>query len=158
MKQKYQISINKDEKTVTLREFAELDKDILSPLCEETYDLGVIEAAFAKDRDTLLAVLRTKNMYPPGSYAERIAVTMEQLLQSDKETSAELFFDDIELLRQEREEIEMEQALEEEADDIDDLLSEDDFEEEFESKDDIKKINTSLKVADDEYGDLDEET
>jgi len=65
----------------------------------------------------------------------------------------ELVFDDIELLAKQHEAGVGVDELDEETSEMEDLL-EDDFEDEFEDKGPIK----NLKVADDEYGDLDEES
>lgn len=157
MKQKYEITLNSQEKTITLREFAELDKDILSPLCEETYQVPDIRSAASAGKEALLAALRTKNMYPPGPYAERIAVAVLEMLKSEDRDTSELFFDDLELLSRERGDEEFETDLEADSDDLDELLAED-FEDEYEEKDEIGNLNSSLKVADDEYGDIDEES
>ena len=99
-------------------------------------------------------------MYPPGLYAAKIADTVTELLGEGETQSAELLFDDIELLNRERErEIrEAEIKDEVEVEEIDELLSDDfeDDEDDFEGGGEIKDIN-SLKVADDEYGDGDED-
>jgi hypothetical protein len=156
MKQKYEIIRDIQKKTLVLREYAELDKDTLSPLCEETYELRTVETALSGGKDALVAALRTKNMYPPGAYAEKIADAVAEMFGSADRQSAELLFDDIELLNKEREELEAAEAeVDEEAEDIDDLLTEE-YEDEYENEDEIKNIN-SLKVADDEYGDVEEE-
>jgi hypothetical protein len=154
MKQKYQIVKDGKKKSLIVREYAELDKDILSPLCEEIYELESINSAIAEGKAVLIAALRTKNMYPPGIYANKIADAVVTLLSSAKVQSTELFFDDIELLGQE--DIGLEEGLGTDSDDIDDLLEED-YDEDYENKDAIKKLNSSLKVADNEYGDVDED-
>lgn len=160
MKQKYEIIKDSEKNTLILREYAELDKDTLSPLCEESYDITAIAAAVSGGKSTLVAALRTKNMYPPGLYAEKIAATVTELLGDGEKQAAELLFDDIELLNRERErEIrEAEIKDEVEVEEIDELLTDDfeDDEDDFEGDGEIKDIN-SLKVADDEYGDGDEE-
>jgi len=160
MKQKYEIIKDNEKNTLILREYAELDKDTLSPLCEESYDITAIAAAASGGKSQLIAALRTKNMYPPGLYAEKIADTVTELLGDGEKQAAELLFDDIELLNRERErEIrEAEIKDEVEVEEIDELLADDfeDDEDDFEGGGDIKDIN-SLKVADDEYGDGDEE-
>ncbi len=164
MKQKYEIIKDDEKKTLILREYAELDKDILSPLCEESYDIDALAAAVSGGRSALVAALRTKNMYPPGFYAERIADAVAELLEGRERQVAELLFDDIELLNRERE-IERQQAevaekakINDEAEQIDELLADDfeDDEDDFEGGGEIKDIN-SLKVADDEYVEGDEE-
>jgi hypothetical protein len=158
MKQKYEIIKDNEKNTLILREYAELDKDTLSPLCEESYDITAIAAAVSGGKSTLVAALRTKNMYPPGLYAERIAATVTELLGDGEKQAAELLFDDIELLNREREKEIREAEIKDEVEEIDELLSDDfeDDEDDFEEGGEIKDIN-SLKVADDEYGDGDEE-
>jgi hypothetical protein len=164
MKQKYEIIKDDEKKTLILREYAELDKDILSPLCEESYGIDALAAAVSGGRSALVAALRTKNMYPPGFYAERIADAVAELLEGRERQVAELLFDDIELLNRERE-IERQQAevaekaeIKDEVEQIDELLTDDfeDDEDDFEGGGEIKDIN-SLKVADDEYVEGEEE-
>jgi hypothetical protein len=160
MKQKYELIKDSEKNTLILREYAELDKDTLSPLCEESYDITAIAAAVTGGKSTLVAALRTKNMYPPGLYAEKIADTVTELLGDGEKQAAQLLFDDIELLNRERER-EMREAEikdEVEVEEIDELLNDDfeDDEDDFEGEGEIKDVN-SLKVADDEYGDGDEE-
>ena len=157
MKLKYQIIKDNEKKTVILREYAELDKDILSPLCEESYEIKAVKAAIAKGKEALIAALRTKNMYPPGVYTGKIAVAITELFKSKGEQSTELFFNDIELLAPEIEEDDLEAELSAESEAIDELLEDDYNEEEIEDKGAIKKINSSLKVADDESGDVDDD-
>jgi hypothetical protein len=155
MKQKYQITRDDEKKILTIREYAELDKDILSPLCEENYTMADIQKALQEKKEVLIAALRTKNMYPPGVYADRIADGVAALLQS-QDQSMELFFDDIELLAAEEEAAE--DIPEEEAEeDLDELLDDGYEEDDLDDKEGLKKLNSSLKIADDEFGDADEE-
>ena len=156
MKQKYQISRDDENQVLTIREYAELDKDTLSPLCEENYPMETIQRAVKEKKEVLIAALRTKNMYPPGVYAERIATGVAALLRS-QDQSVELFFDDIELLAAEGENSE-DFSEEETEEDLDDLL-EDGYEEDDldDDKEGLKKLNSSLKIADDDFGDADED-
>ena len=55
MRQKYEIVRDDDNKRLIIREFAELDKDVMSPLCEETYDRKSIKSAITLGRDALIA-------------------------------------------------------------------------------------------------------
>ncbi len=156
MKQKY--SIVKDDKNnqLIIREFAELDKEILSLLCEESYDSKVIKAAIRQGDEKLISSLRTNNLYPPGIYAAKIAATVKQLYASKEQESADLFFNDLELLAVESEpepdDADEEEVVEEQAEEMDELL-EDDFESGYEEKNKISKLDSSLKIADDDYGD-----
>ena len=81
--------------------------------------------------------------------------------------SEELFFDDLELLArgnqpqpktaEEPVEEPIEEPVEESEEELDDLL-EDDFEADYEDEDPPKKLDSSLKIADDDYGDVNEES
>ena len=53
MRQKYEIVRDDDNKRLIIREFAELDKDVMSLLCEETYDKKSIKSAMTLGRDAL---------------------------------------------------------------------------------------------------------
>jgi hypothetical protein len=152
MKQKYLIVNDKKNKQFKIQEFAELDKDSLSLLCEETYDYKTIKSAITLGEDALIAALRTNNLYPPGSYAHQIAVAVIGLHKSKTRSSVELFFDDIELLTQKRQAVQMTPELDEEPAELDEVL-----EDEFDDKEDIKKIDLSLKIADDDYVDIDDD-
>ena len=160
MKQKYTIIKDNKNKQLIIREFAELDKEILSLLCEETYDQKVIIAAIKGGKEKLISAIRTNNLYPPGIYAEKIADAVKDLYSTRGKESEDLFFDDLELLSHAKEPKPRVAAEpdEEPDEDMDDLI-EDDFESDFEEDDDqLKKLDSSLKIADDEYGDTNDES
>ena len=159
MKQKYTIIKDSENKQLIIREFAELDKEILSLLCEETYQQKEILAAIKKGKEDLISALRTENLYPPGIYAKKIAGAVKELYAAKDRESEELFFDDLELLARANEpEPHADEAPDEKPDeDMDDLM-EDDFESDYENEDQPKKLDSSLKIADDEYGDVNEES
>lgn len=153
MKQKYLIQKSEGKKELIIKESAELDKEIFSLLCEQTYSGEAIEAAIARGRNALISTLRTPSMYPIGVYAARIADEVTDLFQSESQDadSRELFFDDLELLKKEQAEQEL---LEDDADDsvgIDDLLEDDDSDTDFDD-DDIDGISYPID-ADDEDDD-----
>ncbi|HSO18079.1 MAG TPA: hypothetical protein VLT88_01405, partial [Desulfosarcina sp.] len=114
MKQKYVVLLDNAAGRVSIQEYAELDKEMLSLLCEETYDTETIKSAMAKDRNALIQALRTNNMYPPGVYTERIADAIVEMFQPGANTSAELFFEERELFDP------VNEAMLEESDDDDD--------------------------------------
>jgi hypothetical protein len=159
MKQKYTIIKDSKNKQLIIREFAELDKEILSLLCEETYAQKDIRAAIKKGQQSLISALRTNNLYPPGIYAKKIADAIKDLYATRDKESEELFFDDLELLAEpdEPEAQETEDADKKQDGKMDELL-EDDFESDYENEDHPKKLDSSLKIADDEYGDTNEES
>jgi len=159
MKQKYFILKDDEQKKLIIKEFAELNKEIFSLLCEEKYDDKAIESAIKKGEKALISKLRTKNMYPPGIYAEKIAEAVIDMYGSREKQSVELYFNDIELLTKDEEE--KTQEIIDEAGGTSDEINKaigDDLEEDFEEKTPIKKINSSIKIADDEYVDVDKES
>lgn len=158
MKQKYEILKDDDNKRVIIREFAELDKDNMSLLCEESYDRKVVKSAMGAGRDALIAALRTKNLYPPGMYAGKIAEKVIELLGARGKVSDELVFDDIEFLSREHEPAEAAKSYEGEPGEIDELLDVGLDDDKFEESDEIKKIDTTLKIEDDEFSDIEDES
>ena len=156
MRQKYLIINDRENKQFKIQEFAELNKETLSLLCEETYDYKTIKSAVATGKDALISTLRTNNLYPPGIYAEQIASAVVQLQKSKDEESVELFFDDINLLTKKRPSPEITEPFEEDSADLDGML-EDDFDDDLSEKDGLKKIDTSLKIEDDDFVDINED-
>ena len=154
MKQQYTILKNHDNSRLIIREFGELDKDSLSLLCEETYDNVEVSNAVDTDREKVISVLRTKNMYPPRGHAEKIAdmvidfytanksepvnISIDEPAASSKEVLTEAFM-----------------GIEEDAEIIDDLLEED-FDGDSDDSDEIK-IDSSIKIADDDAADVEDE-
>jgi hypothetical protein len=157
MKQKYEILKDDENKRLIIREFAELDKDVMSLLCEESYDKKVVKSGLAAGRESLIATLRTKNLYPPGVYAGKIADIVMAMFSSKGKVSEEIVFDDLEFLARGHEAAETAVSYEAEAPEIEDLLDVGLEEEKFEEGDEVKKLDTSLKIEDDEFADIDDE-
>jgi hypothetical protein len=155
MKQKYLIINDRDHKQIKIQEFAELNKEMLSLLCEESYDYKIIKSAITAGTATLISALRTNNLYPPGIYAEKIASAVTDLYQSKDRESLELFFDDINLLAKSRGSAAVTEQLEEEASDLDEMLD-DGFEDTLDDEDDLKKIDSPIKVAGDDFSDTED--
>ena len=121
---------NDDQDELIIREFSELDdKKVLLLLSEEKYDVKDIKSAIKKGKKALISVLRTKNLYPPGLYADKIAESAISMFR-EKKQSIELLFDDIDLLTKKKSKIEPLNDIEKESNEIDELL-EDNFEEEL---------------------------
>jgi len=155
MKQKYLILNDKENKQIKIQEFAELNKEMLSLLCEEAYDYQTIKSAISAGKDELVTALRTNNMYPPGIYAEQIADAVIELNRSKDRESVELLFDDINLLSKNVESAKAARQVEDKPAALDDMLD-DDYDESYSEKDELKKIDSSLKIADDNYVDGDD--
>lgn len=155
MKQKYLIINDKENKQIKIQEYAELNKEMLSLLCEESYAYTTIKSAIASGPDTLISALRTNNLYPPGIYAEKIASAVTDLYKSKDQESLELFFDDVNLLAKNRESAQITEQTEEDPADLDEVL-EDSYDDTFEDKGDLKKIDSSIKVAGDDFSEADD--
>ena len=160
MKQKFSL-IRDDEKNVLIiKEYAELDKEILSLLCEESYADDAIQSAMVKGDQSLISAIRTHNLYPPGVYAQKIVAAIKQLYSESHHPSTELFFDDRELFVENIPEnlpAEAEEDVESDDDnvEVDDLL-EDELEDDFDEETNIvNNLKSSLKVSDDDASDLD---
>jgi hypothetical protein len=152
MKQKYLILNNDDQKELIIREFAELDdKEVLLLLAEEKYDVKDIKSAIKKGKKALISVLRTKKLYPPSLYADKIVESVI-LMFREKKQSIELLFGDIDLLTKKKKESETFKDVEKEVNEIDELLG-DDFKEKFDDDNLIKK--DSLIIEDDKSFDID---
>jgi hypothetical protein len=149
MKQKYVVLLDNETEKLAIQEYAELDKEMLSLLCEESYDAEMIRTAMNKDRSSLIQSLRTHNMYPPGVYTERIADAIVEMFQPGASTSAELFFEERDLFVPVEEEAvdEAESSADDKGMDVDDLL-EDDIEDDFEEKGIIKNLKKNIKTSD----------
>ena len=157
MKQKYTILKNDEKTAIIIREFAELDKEMFSLLCEETFEDETVKLAIAKDKATLIKTLRTQNLFPLGIYAEKIAEAVTKMYASGDDQPVELIFNDIDLLIKKEQKPLALDDIEEEAIGIDDLLDEDVPEEDFDEKSDIKNIPYSLKISDDDSGGIDDD-
>jgi hypothetical protein len=158
MKQKYTITKNEVDKTMTISEYAELDKEMLSLLCEQIYNAETMRNAIEGGIGKVVAAIHTVNLYPPRTYVERIAQAVIDLYGSEDASSVDVFFDDQVILAEEIEaEEELIEEIDEDADNLDELL-EDDLEDEFDDSESIDPVNSPLKIAEDESLDVDDET
>jgi hypothetical protein len=155
MKHKYSVSLDAAQKQLVISEYAELDKEIFSLLCEERYSQEGLRTALAGGTDALIAAFRTRNFYPTYTFAVRIAAAITTLLTQDSADPVEIVLDDADFLSRQVAEPPERVDSEEESDDIDDLLD-DNVDEEFDDID-IDKINSGIKIADDDAADIEEE-
>ncbi len=157
MRQKFIVRKNGDGQMLIVQEYAELDKDILSFICEERYPLGQIEQAVQGGREALIARLRTDNMYPPILYAQAIADLVMAQIREGEDDRQELVFDDNNYIAKDLQPPLEESELKDEESDIDELLDED-LEDEYDDKKIMKDFKSSIQIADDDSLDVDEET
>ena len=149
MKQKYVILKNDGDKEITIQEFAELDKDMMSLLCEQKYSFTAIKAAIKKSKEDLIGIIRTPNMYPSQEYVERLADSITALFGPENADSTEIFCDDLELLSNETKHQAAQTKAEENDSGIDEILSEE-FDSNYSEKDDLDTLKAPLKIVDDE--------
>lgn len=157
MKQKYTILKNDEKTGIIIREFAELDKEIFSFLCEETFEDNAVKSAIEKGQEALIQTLRTQNLFPLGIYAKEIAAAVTKMYETGDDQPVELLFNDADLLAKEEEKLESLDDIEDDDVGIDNLLDEDVPEEDFDEKDDIKNLQHSLKISDDDAGNIDDD-
>lgn len=159
MKPKYLILKNGNTNELTIREFLELDeRDVYSLACEETYDGEIIKSAITSGKEALISTLRTTNLYPPGSYAEKIAESVINLYSSENDQSQELFFDDKDYISKEWKKPEKLDDVEDKLIEPDELLGDEQAEiDELLGEDKIKGNVTPIKAVKDEPYDIEEE-
>jgi len=150
MKQKYLILKNDEKNELIIRESLEINKDMFSLVCEETYDNKDIESAIAKDGKHLVSVLRTDNMYPIGLYADKLAESIITMYGTEQKEPIKLLFDDALSFSKIQEDL----VVSENVEDVEDKVPEDNelFEDDFDSHK-ILKMNCAIKVAGDESDD-----
>jgi len=94
MKQKYTISKNDDNTSITITESSEVDKEVFAQLCTETFLIEDFPEPVKDNPEGLIKTFRTRNMFPPLDYAVRIADSLSQLLADDTRRIVEVKIDD----------------------------------------------------------------
>jgi spore coat polysaccharide biosynthesis protein SpsF (cytidylyltransferase family) len=146
MKQKFFIEPGQDKDELVVKEYAEVEKDEYKLLCTETFDAKALRNALKEGEDELVKSFRTRNFFPPAGIAAMLAKKVTEFLSSKSPERIELAFDDKEVFQKKDgvkallEDLD-DAAEDEDTDELDDLLDD---------EDDIPKIGTSLKVAEDE--------
>lgn len=109
MRQKYLICQSLKKKTVTIQEFAVVEKDTKNVpsdmlrddhfdlIAEQHYDPASIARSAAVGSDAVMETLRTPNLFPIAPYAEKIAESVIALTKEENDRCIELFFDDNDL-------------------------------------------------------------
>jgi len=94
MKQKYIITKNTEKNEMIIQELAEVAKDVMTLLSEETYDQDTIGTLIKKGEKFLIRGLRTISFFPPSSYMTKISNAVFQLYDSEEKSSIEVLIDD----------------------------------------------------------------
>ncbi|MFO7964977.1 MAG: hypothetical protein R6U50_13725 [Desulfobacterales bacterium] len=151
MKQKYIVSKSESGKQLIIREFAEIDKDIFSQMCEVSYDFEAVRSAILSGSDHFASVIRNRNFFPPITTVQQIFAEMDGISGLNQNESIEIFTDDTDILAEQGEAYDLLDDLEEDTDKLDELLE--DEVDVYDENISVKKINSSLKVDDDEIAD-----
>ena len=83
-----------DKQDLTIIEYANLDKELLTVIGKEVHQEDTITKAIAKGENALIALLRTKNMFFPGILAHKIAESIKMLYERPDDQYAEIYFDE----------------------------------------------------------------
>ncbi len=152
---KFSVSKDPESDVLTIREFAEVDTDIFSLTCVQTYPGETIRRALATSGDTPIHILRTRTFFPTRDHAEQLLRIVSALYDGGSADTLETTVDDAKFLSVEPKKSVPAVADEEESDesDLDELLDDDlgdDYDEEDLPLD-------SLKIVDDDDVDVDED-
>jgi hypothetical protein len=98
MKHKYVFSKDTAAGELLIKEYAELSKDIFTPICETVYEVKQFETALAQGPAALMAEMRTRNFYPPSSFSEKIVLGISDMIPTGGQEMVEIFCDDSEFL------------------------------------------------------------
>ncbi|MFH2047211.1 MAG: hypothetical protein ABIK92_18945 [Pseudomonadota bacterium] len=156
MKQKYIIAKDDENNNFIISEYAELDKELFSMLCEETYNTSIIKDAISIGKDELIAAIRTHNFFPPILQAEKLAEAILALHDSQNVQSTEVLFDDASHLTKEVVELLEDEPIDGEPEEIEEIFDES-FDEKYDAKTPITGRKASISIAEDEFVEGDED-
>lgn len=151
MRQKYVISKTEDGKRLVITETAEIDKDIFSQLSETTYDMKDIRSAIKAGPEAFAERVRSRNFFPPLTTIQQIYAEMDGVNSLKSGDTIDVFTDDVDILAQQSEAVDVMDELDDDSEELDELL-EDDVDV-YDDNLSVKKLNSSLKVDDDEVSD-----
>ena len=154
MNQKYIIQKDDEKNVLRIKEFAELDKEIMSLVYEQAYEWETIAEAAAAGVNAVIHVIRSQNIYPPQLYAVKMAESIREIHDQGSLEPVELVFNDLDFVTKDHPAVALIADVEEDTADIDDLLD-DELDEGLE---DTKSIDnaSALQVSDDDMDDDDE--
>lgn len=161
MKQKYLISRNDEKNKLTIKEFAEIEKqDKYSLLYKETYSSEAIELAITNGSKSLISTLRTTGLYPPALYAEKIAEAVINLYSAENDQSVELFFDDMDFISKKLKKPEVTDDIKSEPIKFDEMFKKQtaQHDELIENNDIIKNLTDPINIEKDKYLDSEGES
>lgn len=152
---KFSVSKDPENDTLTVREFAEVDNDMFSLTCVQTYPGETVRNALAVGGDTPIHILRTRTFFPTRQHAEKLLGIVGTLYNGGDTDTLEITVDDAEFLGVERKKAAPAVKEEDDSDesDLDELLD-DDIDDDYDDED---LPLDSLKIVDDDTVDVDED-
>ncbi len=155
MKHKY--VIQKHDNDISVKEYAEIDKDVFLFACEEKYDINFVQSVSSLEKKTVLSILRTANFFPPGQFVERIAHAITTLLTLQDQDSLEILCDDETLLSNAKEK-RTSDGGDDDVETLDDFIEDDDAgDNDFDDALDTRNGVASIKIDVDSDDDADQE-
>lgn len=157
MIQKFVILKNNETNKLIIREFADLEKNKFSLLCEETYDGETIESALKKGKKFLVSILRTVNLFPSGICAEKIADSVIDLYGSENKPSTEFIVNDLDMIEIKKVKPKPVNYGKKESGQINELLKNSDNESSVE-QDELKNIHSAINISGDDSLDIEKDS
>lgn len=157
MIQKFVILKNNETNKLIIREFADLEKNKFSLLCEETYDGETIESALKKGKKFLVSILRTVNLFPSGICAEKIADSVIDLYGSENKPSTEFIVNDLDMIEIKKVKPKPVNYGKKKSEQINELLKNSDNESSVE-QDELKNIHSAINISGDDSLDIEKDS
>ncbi len=153
---KHKFVLRKDGETgaLSIREYAELDKDMFSLVCQASFRAGQLEAAMAQGIEAAIAEMRTENFFPTAHFSEKILQAAVGLVAPDGPDTVEVSCEDAEFLSRDPCEALRFEKLEDD-EELDEFL-EDDFSDGFDDGVKSGGLTPAIEVDDDAPLDEDE--
>jgi len=151
VKQKYTIFRDDSNNILKISEFAELYKEMFTPMIEKSLPGDAMEVAVVRGESAVISAFRTANLFPPEEVAVKIAQAILSVYKPDGPDSMDIYVSDLDSMDEnEDDDIELIEDLDEddaenESDELDGLLEDD-------TK--IKLAKSPLKVAEDDPIDI----
>ena len=150
MKHKYVFSKDTTTGEVMIREYAELNKEIFSPVCETVYEARQFEQALSQGPAALMAEMRTRNFYPPSSFSEKIVLGISDMISSGGQEMVEICCDDADFLAKSLDSQEVFEDIDDDEDETMENFIEEDLPDTFDEKVKAGSVDSSdLDVEDD---------
>jgi hypothetical protein len=156
MKHKYVFNKDNDSGQLSIKEYAELSKEIFSVVCESNCDIKQIEEAMTGGDEAVVAKIRTQSFFPPGNFMERIVHSVTEMIASGEQSVAEIYCDDNEFLTKSLRGAESYGSIDDETDESADEFMDDDLPDDFDG--DVKpgSSGVSIDIEDDIMEDEDD--